>query len=83
VLVPYPHAWRYQQVNAKYLAGRGAALVLPDERLKEDLLSTVTELLGDAKRLAAMGQAMRALDRPGAAQAVADEIVRLAEAGLS
>jgi len=42
-----------------------------------------TALLGDAKRLAAMGEAMRALDRPGAAQAVADEIVRLAEAGLS
>jgi len=83
VLVPYPHAWRYQQVNAKYLAGHGAALVLPDERLKDDLLSTVIELLGDAKRLAAMAEAMRALDRPGAAQAVADEIVRLAEAGLA
>lgn len=79
VLVPYPHAWRYQQVNAKYLAGKGAALVLADERLKDDLLLTVRDLLGDPKRLAAMAAAMKALDRPGAAQALADEIVRLAE----
>lgn len=78
LLVPYPHAWRYQQVNAKFLAGRGAALVLPDERLKDDLLPTITELLTDGKRLAAMAEAMRAQDRPGAAEALADEIERLA-----
>jgi UDP-N-acetylglucosamine--N-acetylmuramyl-(pentapeptide) pyrophosphoryl-undecaprenol N-acetylglucosamine transferase len=79
VLVPYPHAWRYQLVNAKYLAGRGAALVLADERLKHDLLSTVVDLLADPRRLSAMSAAMKALDRPGAAEALADEIVRLAE----
>ncbi len=34
VLVPYPHAWRYQKVNADYLARRGAAIVLTNERLE-------------------------------------------------
>ncbi len=33
ILVPYPHAWRYQQVNAEYLARQGAAQILPDQDL--------------------------------------------------
>ncbi len=31
VLVPYPHAWRYQKVNADYLTRRGAAIILEDQ----------------------------------------------------
>ena len=38
ILVPYPYAWRYQKVNADYLANHGAAVVLEDARLKDDLL---------------------------------------------
>ncbi|MBU2611749.1 MAG: UDP-N-acetylglucosamine--N-acetylmuramyl-(pentapeptide) pyrophosphoryl-undecaprenol N-acetylglucosamine transferase, partial [Chloroflexi bacterium] len=30
ILVPYPHAWRYQKVNAEYLAGRGAAVMIEE-----------------------------------------------------
>lgn len=61
ILVPYPHAWRYQKVNADYLADRGAALVLPDETLKADLAATVRGLLDDPARLAAMREAARLL----------------------
>jgi UDP-N-acetylglucosamine--N-acetylmuramyl-(pentapeptide) pyrophosphoryl-undecaprenol N-acetylglucosamine transferase len=35
ILVPYPHAWRYQKVNADYLAQHGAAVVLEDSRLMD------------------------------------------------
>ena len=45
VLVPYPHAWRYQKVNADYLASRGAAIVLDDSRLNEELPAVAAELL--------------------------------------
>lgn len=71
VLAPYPHAWRYQKVNADYLADRGAAVRLDDESLPEMLLPVVQELLRDGQRLEAMGTAARALDRPQAAEAIA------------
>jgi len=71
VLVPYPHAWRYQKVNADFLADQGAAVRLDDESLPETLLPVVQELLRDGSRLEAMGRAARALDRPQAAEAIA------------
>jgi undecaprenyldiphospho-muramoylpentapeptide beta-N-acetylglucosaminyltransferase len=71
VLVPYPYAWRYQQVNADYLAERGAAVVLNDSDLPDRLLPTIQALMGDKNRLDAMSQAMRSLARPDASQAIA------------
>src|SRR5512138_3348800 len=44
ILVPYPHAWRYQKVNADYLTRRGAAIILPDPRLNDELLPTLSVL---------------------------------------
>jgi UDP-N-acetylglucosamine--N-acetylmuramyl-(pentapeptide) pyrophosphoryl-undecaprenol N-acetylglucosamine transferase len=78
ILVPYPHAWRYQRVNADYLAARGAALRLNDEDLAARLAPAVHELLDDRPRLAAMSAAMQALARPGAAGAIATELKTLA-----
>lgn len=78
LLVPYPYAWRYQKVNADYLAARGAALVLADERLGEDLLPAVRGLLRDPARLAAMRAQAAALARPDGAVRLATELVHLA-----
>jgi UDP-N-acetylglucosamine--N-acetylmuramyl-(pentapeptide) pyrophosphoryl-undecaprenol N-acetylglucosamine transferase len=77
ILVPYPHAWRYQKVNAEYLASQGAAVELMDENLEETLLPTVLALLDDRKRLEAMAAAARALAVPHAAAAIADELLAL------
>lgn len=71
ILVPYPHAWRYQQINAAYLAERHAALILPDERLASDLAPTVSDLMNDPQRREAMRQAMRSLARTQAGDAIA------------
>jgi UDP-N-acetylglucosamine--N-acetylmuramyl-(pentapeptide) pyrophosphoryl-undecaprenol N-acetylglucosamine transferase len=79
ILAPYPHAWRYQKVNADYLAERGAAIRLDDERLPAELATTVVGLLRDRQRLAAMSEAARALDRPGAAEDLARVILGLAQ----
>jgi UDP-N-acetylglucosamine--N-acetylmuramyl-(pentapeptide) pyrophosphoryl-undecaprenol N-acetylglucosamine transferase len=78
ILVPYPHAWRYQEVNADYLAGRGAAVVLRDEDLQARLSPMILELLDDPARRNSMAEASRRLARPGAAREIAGEIERLA-----
>lgn len=78
VLIPYPHAWRYQKVNASYLAQRGAAVILDDSRLQEDLLDTIKVLLDNPGKRKSMKTAMRSLAKPDAAQAIARQIIELA-----
>jgi len=75
--MPYPHAWRYQRVNAEWLTGRGAAVQLDDERLGEELLPVLRRLLGDRARLRDMAEQMRALARPDAAARLAEELRKL------
>ncbi len=63
VLVPYPYAWRFQKVNAQYLVEYGAALMLEDHMLAENLVDRVLALLGDADALAAMRTASQSAAR--------------------
>jgi UDP-N-acetylglucosamine--N-acetylmuramyl-(pentapeptide) pyrophosphoryl-undecaprenol N-acetylglucosamine transferase len=68
VLVPYPNVWRFQKVNAAYLEERGVAVVLHDDKLASELVTTVTTLFNDQSKLATMRQALLALSkRDGAA----------------
>lgn len=78
VLVPYPYAWRYQQVNASWLAGRGAAVILRDERLDQQLFLTIQQLLADEKRLMRMRERVQALAQPDAAARLAAELRAMA-----
>lgn len=71
ILVPYPHAWRYQRVNAEYLVNKGAALLLRDEELTDGLLPSVLDVLTDAEKRERMSAAMRSLAKPDAADAIA------------
>jgi UDP-N-acetylglucosamine--N-acetylmuramyl-(pentapeptide) pyrophosphoryl-undecaprenol N-acetylglucosamine transferase len=78
ILIPYPYAWRYQRVNAEYLARQGAAMMVADDQLKTNLVSLVTGLLQSPERLNAMSKAMAALARPDAGQRLADQVRELA-----
>jgi UDP-N-acetylglucosamine--N-acetylmuramyl-(pentapeptide) pyrophosphoryl-undecaprenol N-acetylglucosamine transferase len=78
VLVPYPHAWRYQKVNADYLARRGAAVILQDHRLNDELLVTLNVLLENPNKLKAMRAAMFELSHPRAAEKIASALIQLA-----
>ena len=71
ILIPYPHAWRYQEVNAHYLEHRGAALVLQDHDLNVHLFSTITQLMKDLQMRNEMSQAMSSLAIPQAAESIA------------
>jgi UDP-N-acetylglucosamine--N-acetylmuramyl-(pentapeptide) pyrophosphoryl-undecaprenol N-acetylglucosamine transferase len=77
ILVPYPHAWRYQRVNAAYLNDAGGAVVLEDELLKDALVDKILGLLSSQASLNAMRLAMSALDRPEAAEHIAEAIMDL------
>jgi UDP-N-acetylglucosamine:LPS N-acetylglucosamine transferase len=82
LLVPYPHAWRYQKVNADYLANQGAAIRVDDHLLPEKLLPLVQDLLRHQERLAEMCAAAKALDRPQAAESLAQLLLALGGAKL-
>ncbi|HEY5984730.1 MAG TPA: undecaprenyldiphospho-muramoylpentapeptide beta-N-acetylglucosaminyltransferase [Anaerolineales bacterium] len=77
VLVPYPHAWRYQRVNAEYVASHKAAVVVRDENLREELLPAVEGLLGGTTRRKSMQKAMRSLAKPDAARQLANQLLEL------
>ncbi len=77
VLVPYPHAWRYQKVNADYLSRRGASILLTNERLNEELLPTLNVLMDNPNKLKAMRAAMFQLSHPHAAEKIASALIDL------
>ena len=80
VLVPYPYAWRYQKVNADYLTRRGAAVILQDQRLSDELMPTLTVLTDNPNKLKAMRAAMFELSHPRAAEKIASALIELAGA---
>jgi len=78
ILVPYPHAWRYQMVNAQYLARQGAAVVIEDAALPEQILPQVRGLTRNPQKLADMAAAMRGLAQPDAARKIGALLTDLA-----
>lgn len=80
IVVPYPHADRHQELNARYFEERGGLTVLPEaeatpERLRQEILS----LMGSEERRRQESKNLVQLARPEAA----DELVKTAEELLS
>lgn len=79
VLVPFPHAVDdHQTANAKFLAERGAAILLPQSELSAARLAALIGSL-DRARLLEMAAKARTLGRPQAARLVAERCMELAE----
>lgn len=74
ILIPYPHSGQHQNANAEYMARNGAARVLKDSDLEQLLVPTVLGLLNDERALAQMREATRALARPDASDAIAEQL---------
>jgi len=79
VLVPYPFAGAHQRANAAYLADRGAARLIPDAELDAARLVAEAKALRDDARRDQVAAAARRLGRPGAATAIAEELLAMAE----
>jgi len=79
VLIPYPHAAHdHQSANARLLAAREAAVLLPQAELDGDRLAgTVHDLLKNPAGLATMGAAAKAAGRPEAARRIVAECLEL------
>jgi undecaprenyldiphospho-muramoylpentapeptide beta-N-acetylglucosaminyltransferase len=81
ILVPYPHAWRYQWVNARYLETHGAAKIVKDEELNVRLSQQIRSLIANPGERERMSAEMQALYKPQAAERIADLLVDLSASG--
>jgi UDP-N-acetylglucosamine--N-acetylmuramyl-(pentapeptide) pyrophosphoryl-undecaprenol N-acetylglucosamine transferase len=78
LLVPFPHAVDdHQTANGKFLAERGAALLLPQRDLTPQTLAQMLQGL-DRSRLLDMARKARALGKPDAARVVAERCMSIA-----
>ena len=82
LLIPFPHAADdHQTANARYLAGAGAAVLLPQAQLTPARLAQLLgSLLADPAPRLAMANAAHGLARPDAAQRVAAACLEAAHA---
>jgi len=78
ILVPFPHAVDdHQTANARFLADRGAAILLPQRELTAERLAALIRSL-DRPKLLEMAKQARALGKPDAARLVAARCMELA-----
>jgi UDP-N-acetylglucosamine--N-acetylmuramyl-(pentapeptide) pyrophosphoryl-undecaprenol N-acetylglucosamine transferase len=78
ILVPFPHAVDdHQTVNARFLADKGAALLVPQSEVTAEKLAALIGSL-DRTKLLEMANKARALGKPGAAALVARRCMEIA-----
>jgi UDP-N-acetylglucosamine--N-acetylmuramyl-(pentapeptide) pyrophosphoryl-undecaprenol N-acetylglucosamine transferase len=78
VLVPYPSASNNEQeLNAKYLSDSGAAYLVYDDAIQDNIINITKELYSDKDKLSEMGRAAKALATPQASIDTAKAIIAL------
>lgn len=79
ILVPFPHAVDdHQSYNARYLADAGAAILLPQNELTPQKLSSIlNQLVEDRPRLQTMSQQCQTLAKPNATYEVVNNFIEV------
>jgi UDP-N-acetylglucosamine--N-acetylmuramyl-(pentapeptide) pyrophosphoryl-undecaprenol N-acetylglucosamine transferase len=78
ILVPYPFATSdHQTKNARFFERAGGAITVPETELGR-VADLARSLIGDAERLKEMGEAMKRVARPDAADDIAEELIAIA-----
>ena len=81
ILVPSPNvAENHQYHNAKSLADNGAAVLIEDKKLKNDFIEETLNLIGSEKKLEELKSKALALAKLDAAQIIAQNAIKYAEA---
>lgn len=79
ILVPSPNVTAdHQTKNARAMSSSGAALLLPEARLRDELALTLQRLLDDDRARARMAGAAKTVARPNAAKDIAETVLALA-----
>lgn len=79
ILVPSPNvAGDHQTKNAQSMVDHGAAALLPDSAIKNELPTLVQKLIFDQEKLKKMSQSALSLAKPEAAGQIAKEILTIA-----
>ena len=78
LLIPSPHvAEDHQTKNAMSLVERGAAVLIKDTDVVDDLKNQIDSLLSDKTKMLEMGGKLRLSARPNASIDIVDEVVKL------
>jgi UDP-N-acetylglucosamine--N-acetylmuramyl-(pentapeptide) pyrophosphoryl-undecaprenol N-acetylglucosamine transferase len=81
ILVPSPNvAENHQFHNAKSLSDNGAAILIEDKNLRDDFVNTVLEIVNSDEKLQELKKNSERLARPKAAQIIAQNAIKFAEA---
>jgi len=80
ILIPYPHATnRHQEINASALVRKGGAKMMLQEKLTpETLADALMRFMDDRQALGEMGERARQIARPHAAEAIVDQLAKMA-----
>jgi UDP-N-acetylglucosamine--N-acetylmuramyl-(pentapeptide) pyrophosphoryl-undecaprenol N-acetylglucosamine transferase len=80
IFVPYPHAAEdHQTKNAQGLEEAGAALLIADHDVQENLVDTAMDLISRPEKVAEMEAQIKNFAKPGAVEEIADYIDKLIE----
>jgi len=78
ILVPYPFATAdHQAKNARFFERAGAAIAVPETELGR-VADLARSLIGDPDRLKELGDAMKRVAKPNAAEEIAEGLIQLA-----
>jgi len=78
IFVPSPNvAEDHQTKNAQALEAKGAALLVADNRCREEAMERALALAADKEALVQMSSNLEKLARPDAAERIVDEIIRV------
>ena len=81
ILIPSPHvAENHQYYNAKSLADIGAAVLLPDDQLMNNLKNKIFQLVSDKDLLKSLGENSKKNSKPDSALEIAESAIKFASA---